>query len=46
VRSPEVFVHRLSVAFVVAAGVAHAGALTAVGLVRTHADHDAARAVA
>jgi hypothetical protein len=36
-RSPEAFVHGLSVALEVAAGIALAGALVAVTLVRTHA---------
>ena len=40
--APEVFVHALSVAFVVAAAIALAGALTAAALVRTHAQRDVA----
>jgi EmrB/QacA subfamily drug resistance transporter len=41
--TPEVFVHGLSVALTVAAGIAFAGAIAAAALVRTHSDVGPAR---
>jgi EmrB/QacA subfamily drug resistance transporter len=39
-RAPESFVHGLSVALVVAAAIAAAGALVALTTIRSHADHE------